>query len=546
MGDTNIDGVVDLTDLSKVINNFGATTPDWTSGNFDGKTTNDLTDISNVLNNFGQTNPNANVDSTGSMASGGGSQSGSGAIQTYAPSTAHITVKLYSGNNTLQVSDGTTTVYVPLADLTSFIVLSGENDEIVTVDQSFGDLPAGVEVDGSGNTTLVISHGSYTFNSDAGANASNLTVEAANGASLIFNASQNFAELILDAGTSATIADNIIVTVGHAFIGGNLSLANGSLLSNGTTVAAGGAFFQSGGWSSLGLLDNSGAISISAGSLTDGGWGTVIESTGNLIQSGGNVTLTDLDDFGNIALSGSANFMDGSGDSCIEQGATLTETAGFASLYGITISGEMDIAGGRMLSYNSNLTSTGVVHQTNGDVQIANLNLANGSVSGGATYILSNGTLATLTTTVGAWGVFTQTGGTNQAIQKLWLKGHSSYNLLNGSLQVDLLQLNSVSQFDQESGSLSAVTISSSGTITLNNGSVTADGVTLSGNASISQNAGVFTTGSINLSSSGTEFQLNGGTAVLGDIEGMGTVVVNNGSTLAYDSISDTNTLTIN
>ncbi len=60
LGDANADGHVDLTDLSTILNNFGATTPNWTSGNFDNAPTIDLTDLSDVLNNFGQTNPSAN------------------------------------------------------------------------------------------------------------------------------------------------------------------------------------------------------------------------------------------------------------------------------------------------------------------------------------------------------------------------------------------------------------------------------------------------------------------------------------------------------
>ena len=59
LGDANIDGHVDLTDLSTILNNFGATTPNWTDGNFDSAPTIDLTDLSDVLNNFGASNPNA-------------------------------------------------------------------------------------------------------------------------------------------------------------------------------------------------------------------------------------------------------------------------------------------------------------------------------------------------------------------------------------------------------------------------------------------------------------------------------------------------------
>ncbi|HUO08283.1 MAG TPA: autotransporter-associated beta strand repeat-containing protein [Phycisphaerae bacterium] len=67
LGDANIDGHVDLTDLSTVLNNFGTMTPAWTSGNFDGAATIDLTDLSAVLNNFGLSNPNATA-AIGSVA----------------------------------------------------------------------------------------------------------------------------------------------------------------------------------------------------------------------------------------------------------------------------------------------------------------------------------------------------------------------------------------------------------------------------------------------------------------------------------------------
>ena len=64
-GDANIDGTVDLSDLSTVLNDFGSTTSNWTSGNFDGAASIDLTDLSDVLNNFGATNPNASDEAAG-------------------------------------------------------------------------------------------------------------------------------------------------------------------------------------------------------------------------------------------------------------------------------------------------------------------------------------------------------------------------------------------------------------------------------------------------------------------------------------------------
>lgn len=61
LGDANVDGKVDLTDLSTVLNNFGTATAEWTRGNFDYAGTIDLTDLSDVLNNFGLSNAGAGV-----------------------------------------------------------------------------------------------------------------------------------------------------------------------------------------------------------------------------------------------------------------------------------------------------------------------------------------------------------------------------------------------------------------------------------------------------------------------------------------------------
>lgn len=52
LGDANLDGHVDGTDLQIVLNNFGKSTSLWTNGNFAGDSTIDLTDVSDVLNNM--------------------------------------------------------------------------------------------------------------------------------------------------------------------------------------------------------------------------------------------------------------------------------------------------------------------------------------------------------------------------------------------------------------------------------------------------------------------------------------------------------------
>ena len=66
LGDANVDGKVDLGDLSIVLNNFGTTTPNWTSGDFDYSPTVDLTDLSDLLNNFGLTDASPFFAATGS------------------------------------------------------------------------------------------------------------------------------------------------------------------------------------------------------------------------------------------------------------------------------------------------------------------------------------------------------------------------------------------------------------------------------------------------------------------------------------------------
>ncbi|MGN6370336.1 MAG: hypothetical protein ACTHN5_18935 [Phycisphaerae bacterium] len=65
LGDANVDGKVDLTDLSVVLNHFGTSTPNWTSGNFDYGPSIDLTDLSDVLNNFGLTSSTPFVQGMG-------------------------------------------------------------------------------------------------------------------------------------------------------------------------------------------------------------------------------------------------------------------------------------------------------------------------------------------------------------------------------------------------------------------------------------------------------------------------------------------------
>ena len=69
LGDANLDGHVDLSDLSIVLNNFGQPTTSWLAGNFHHEQAVDLTDLSDVLNNFGQvSSPAGPVTALGGQA----------------------------------------------------------------------------------------------------------------------------------------------------------------------------------------------------------------------------------------------------------------------------------------------------------------------------------------------------------------------------------------------------------------------------------------------------------------------------------------------
>ena len=51
-GDANLDGVVDINDLSKVLTNYDKTGMQWADGDFTGDGTVDINDLGNVLANY--------------------------------------------------------------------------------------------------------------------------------------------------------------------------------------------------------------------------------------------------------------------------------------------------------------------------------------------------------------------------------------------------------------------------------------------------------------------------------------------------------------
>src|ERR1700733_11506604 len=54
VGDANLDGTVNLTDLFTLLNNYGEIGKDWSEGDFNYDGTVNLTDLLALLNNYGQ------------------------------------------------------------------------------------------------------------------------------------------------------------------------------------------------------------------------------------------------------------------------------------------------------------------------------------------------------------------------------------------------------------------------------------------------------------------------------------------------------------
>jgi hypothetical protein len=57
VGDTNLDGTVNLIDLLILLDNYGETGADWAQGDFNYDGVVNLTDLLALLNNYGQTAP---------------------------------------------------------------------------------------------------------------------------------------------------------------------------------------------------------------------------------------------------------------------------------------------------------------------------------------------------------------------------------------------------------------------------------------------------------------------------------------------------------
>ncbi|HUO10000.1 MAG TPA: rhamnogalacturonan lyase B N-terminal domain-containing protein [Phycisphaerae bacterium] len=113
-GDANQDGHIDLSDLSIVLNNFGSTSSNWSSGNFDGNPTIDLTDLSYVLNNFG-TSLSAATATTATAATATGSALSTPPADTASPTSAALS-QTTTATTDLSSSPSTTPTQSPTTD----------------------------------------------------------------------------------------------------------------------------------------------------------------------------------------------------------------------------------------------------------------------------------------------------------------------------------------------------------------------------------------------------------------------------------------------
>jgi hypothetical protein len=145
------------------------------------------------------------------------------------------------GNDTVVVEPTQVTVnntVIHYIDSNAMLFSTGDGDDTLTIPQALSFSPA--FTGGTGNDTLNILAGSYTFNDDASETTDHLKVVAANNATVNFAISQHLASLTLQNTAAATL-----MAGGSAFIrtdglsldpGATLDLSSGSLILQSTAA----------------------------------------------------------------------------------------------------------------------------------------------------------------------------------------------------------------------------------------------------------------------------------------------------------------------
>ena len=108
----------------------------------------------------------------------------------------------------------------------------------ITYNLTSGNLafPGLLTVAGSGAITLAIVGGSIGFNTNLGATAGNLTVQASSGAAVTLNVAENLAGVNVGSGTIMTLAANS--TVGTVIGSGTVALGGNTLSVGGDNSSA--------------------------------------------------------------------------------------------------------------------------------------------------------------------------------------------------------------------------------------------------------------------------------------------------------------------
>ncbi len=451
VGDANLDGKVDAEDLSRwQQGRNGGKQQIWCWGDFNYDFKVDDADLALLMANMGRGGPvtwdgtgdpppyvfagsSLSITGTGPKAmagtsvnnSGGATWDGSGNIVMsggatfYNTSTGTLDIQTDAGivasgtGGTLQnagliaktAGTGTTSIGVAYVDSggtmdvqVGGIALNGAftiSDWATMTKTGSGVLTInGTQSHGMG-ATLAVNGGTVVFNSDAGsAQAATLTVAAATGTVVNFNADQHL-DALKNSGATITAS--------------NLTLNSLSMQTSGSLTVSGSLKVQD-------FLLSGGTVTTQSSYVAETGAGT-------FAQSGGTHTTQRL-----IVGNGTYELSGGTLDATwISNGGAFTQTGGTVNATGVAVGGAS--GGSQSIAAGASLT-------VGGDL------LVGGSQSGGfGSFAQTGGTVGTATTTIGSnssSGSYAQSGGTHSASTQVHIV-NGNYDLSGGTLTTAVL-----------------------------------------------------------------------------------------------------------
>jgi RHS repeat-associated protein len=119
-----------------------------------------------------------------------------------------------SGGNTVEISDATHSMNIPLSALSSIVLSLGTGNATVTFNETNGDitLPSGLLLNGSGNVTLDFVGGNFTLQQDEGTYAPNLTIDLDGGSTVTMLSNENIPYINVNTGCTLNIDADADVT----------------------------------------------------------------------------------------------------------------------------------------------------------------------------------------------------------------------------------------------------------------------------------------------------------------------------------------------